>query len=72
MNTGTSLSGVLPFYLFINIYIYIFLIWTIFKVFIECVIVLVLFYVLIFGGLQGTWDLSSLTRGRTHTLCIGR
>ena len=51
MNTGTSLSGVLPFYLFINIYIYIyiFLIWTIFKVFIECVIVLVLFYVLIFG-----------------------
>ena len=48
-----------------------FLIWTIFKVFIEFVAVLLLFYVVVFwpGGL---WDLRSLTRDRTRTPCIGR
>ena len=45
--------------------------WTIFKLFIEFVTVLLLFYVLVFW-LQGMWDLSSLTRDQTHTPCIGR
>ena len=45
--------------------------WTIFKVFIEFVTVLLLFYVFVFGW-QGMWDLSSRTRDRTHTPCIGR
>ena len=48
-----------------------FLMWTIFKVFIEFVTILLLFYVLVFW-LRGTWDLSSLTRDQTHTRCIGR
>ena len=41
------------------------------KVFIECVTILFLFYILAFW-LQGMWDLSSLTRDRTHTSCIWR
>ena len=41
--------------------------WTIFKVFIEF---LLLFYVLVFW-LRGMWDLSSPTRDRTRTPCIG-
>ena len=45
--------------------------WTIFKVFIEFVTLLLLFYVLVFW-LRGMWDLSSPTRGRTHTPYIGR
>ena len=45
--------------------------WTIFKVFIEFVTILLLFYVLGFWPL-GIWDLSSFTRNQTHTLCIGR
>ena len=45
--------------------------WTNFKVFIELVTVLLLFYVLVFW-LQGMWGLSSLTRDGTHTSCIGR
>ena len=45
--------------------------WTISKVFIEFVTVLLLFYVLVFW-LRGMWNLSSLTRDRTHTPCIGR
>ena len=49
----------------------VFLMWTIFKVFIEFVTILLLFYVLVFW-LQGKWDLSSLTRDRTCTPCIGR
>ena len=49
----------------------IFLMWTIFKVFIEFVTILLLFYVLVFWS-QGMWDLSSPTRDRTHTPCIGR
>ena len=38
---------------------------------IEFVTTLLLFYVLVFW-LRGVWDLSSLTRDRTHTPCIGR
>ena len=45
--------------------------WTIFKVFIECVTILLLFHVLVFW-LQGMWDLSSPTRDRNHTPCIAR
>ena len=45
--------------------------WTIFKVFIEFVTILLLFYVLVFWP-RGVWDISSLTRDRTHTPCIGR
>ena len=48
------------------------LMWTIFKVFVEFVPILLLFYVLILGGLQGMWDLSSLTRDQTCTPCLGR
>ena len=44
--------------------------WTILKVFTEFVTILLLFYVLVFW-LRGMWDLSSLTRDRTWTLCIG-
>ena len=51
--------------------IFVFGLWTIFKVFIESVTILLLFYVSVFW-LQGMWDLSSLTRDHTHTPCIGR
>ena len=44
---------------------------TIFKVFIEFVTVLLLLYALVLW-LQGKWDFSSPTRGRTLTSCIGR
>ena len=44
--------------------------WTIFKVFIEFVTVLLLLYVLVFWT-QGMWYLSSPTRDRTCTPCIG-
>ena len=44
--------------------------WTIFKVFIEFVTILLLFYVLSFW-LWGMWDLSSPTRDWTRTACIG-
>ena len=49
----------------------IFLMWTIFKVFIEFVTILLLFYVLVFWP-RGMWDRSSPTRHRTCTPCIGR
>ena len=42
-----------------------------FKVFIEFVTILLLFYVLVFWP-QDLKDLSSLTRDWTHTSCIGR
>ena len=45
--------------------------WTIFKVFIEFVTIVFLFYVLVFWP-QGMWDLSSPTRDGTHTPYIGR
>ena len=45
--------------------------WTVFKVFIEFVTIVLLFYVLVFWP-RGMWDLSSLTRDWTCTPCIGR
>ena len=45
--------------------------WTIFKVFIEFVTTLLLFYVLVFW-LRGMWDLNFPTRDWTHTPCSGR
>ena len=47
------------------------LMWTIFKVFVEFVTILLLFYVLVFW-LRGMWDLSPPTRDRTLTPCIGK
>ena len=47
-----------------------FLMWTVFKIFIEFVIILLLFYVLVFWA-RGMWDWSSLTRNQTCTPCIG-
>ena len=49
----------------------IFLMWTIFKVFIEFVTILLLSYVLAFW-LLGMWDLSSPTRHQTHAFLIER
>ena len=43
----------------------------IFKVFIEFVTILLLFYVFDFS-LQGMWDLSSPAKDQTHTFCIRR
>ena len=45
--------------------------WTILKVFIEFVTILFLFSFLVFWP-QGMWDLSSLTRDRTHGPSIGK
>ena len=45
--------------------------WTILKVFIEFVTILLLFCVLVFWP-RGMWDLSSPTRDRTRNPCIGR
>ena len=63
-----EIKVVIPFF---SLKIFFFLMWTIFKVFIEFVTILLLFYVLVFWP-RGTWDLSSSTRDRTHTPCIGR
>ena len=41
------------------------------KVFIEFVTVSFVFYVLLFWP-QGIWELSSSTKDRTHTPCVGR
>ena len=51
--------------------IFFFFMWTIFKVFIAFVTKLLLFYVLGFWP-WGMWSLSSPTRDRTRTPCIGR
>ena len=48
-----------------------FWIWIIFKVFIESLTILLLFYVLFFWP-RGMWGLSSATRNQTHTSCTGR
>ena len=45
--------------------------WTIFKVFIETVTILLLFYVLVFWP-RGMWDLCSPVRDGTFTPCVGR
>ena len=44
--------------------------WTIFKVFIESVTIVLLFYVLVFWP-QGMWNLSFMTRDRTGTPALG-
>ena len=48
-----------------------FFMWTIFKVFIEVVSILLLFYVSVFCP-WSMWDLNSPTRDQTHTPCMGR
>ena len=57
--------------LFSFLRLFFFLMWTIFKVFIAFITILLLFYVLIFW-LRGMWDLNPPTRDRTRTHCIGR
>ena len=52
-------------------YLKIFLMWTIFKVFIEFTTIFFLFYVLV-SWLQGMWELRSLTKDQACTPCIGR
>ncbi|XP_067580823.1 tectonin beta-propeller repeat-containing protein 2 isoform X3 [Pseudorca crassidens] len=64
-------SLMLPAWITIEPPVQIFLMWTIFEVFIEFVTILLLFYVLVFWP-QGMWDLRSLTRARTRVPCIGR
>ena len=46
--------------------------WTILKVFVEFVTTLLLFYVFWIFWSRGLGDLNCLTRGQTHTPCIGR
>ena len=52
-------------------FLFFFFMWTTFKVFIEFVIILFLFYVLFFWP-WNIWDLSSQTRAQTSTPSIGR
>ena len=64
----------LLFLLFLKDFLFVlfcFLMWTNFKVFIEFVTILLLFYVLVFWA-RGIRHLSSQARDRTHTPCIGR
>ena len=61
-----------PPYFFFFLKIFFFLMWTIFKVFIELVTILLLFYALGFFSLQGLWDLISPTRDQTCAPYIGR
>jgi len=60
-------EGSLSWVFFLNI-LFFFLVWTIFKVFIEFVAILLLFYIFVFWP-QGMWDLSFPTRDWT---CIHR
>ena len=55
----------------LNQVFFVFWMWVIFKVFIEFVTTLLLFYVLFFCP-RSMWYLSPLTRGQTHTPCFGR
>ena len=48
------------------------LLWTIFKVFIKSVTVLILFFQVLAFWPRGMWDLISPTRDQTHTSCTGR
>ena len=50
---------------------FLFWVWTIFKVFIEFVTILLLFYVLDFWP-QGMWDFISPTRDQSHSPCFRR
>ena len=60
-----SLSCKLPLGFFFSLRIFFFKMWTIFKVFIEFITVLILFYVSVFWP-QGMWELSSGS-GRDQT-----
>ena len=43
--------------------------WAVFKIFTECITVLLLSYVWVFWP-RDMWDLTSLTGDQTHTPCI--
>ena len=58
------------FFFFLRFFFFFFL-WTISKVFIEFVTILLLFYVLVFWP-QGMWNLNSPTRDQTRTPCVER
>ena len=47
-------------------FLLLFLMWTIFKVFTEFFTIFLLFYILVFWP-QDMWGLGSLTRDQTHT-----
>ena len=49
-----------------------FLMWTMFKVFVEFVTILLLFCALVFWPPRGRWDLRSPTRDRTWNHCTAR
>ena len=59
------------FFFFLKIFFFFFGCEPFFKVFIEFVTILFLFYVLALWS-RGLWDLSSLTRDQTCTPCVGR
>ena len=59
------------FFIIFFLKIFLFLMWTIFEVFIQLVTVLFLFPVLLFW-LRGLWNLSSPTRDGICTPCLGR
>ena len=70
IRAGKGLGACQPhFVLFLGLFV--FLMWTIFKDFIEFDTILLLFYALVFWP-QDMWDLSSLMSDGTCTLCIGR
>ena len=54
------------------IFLKIFLMWTMFKVFIEDVNNIPSVFCFVFFWPGGMWDLSSPTRDQTYTSCIGR
>ena len=71
MKMQTDITRTLLFIVFLKIYI----MWAIFKVFIEFIAILLLFYVLWFGGIFQPWvmwDLIFLTRDQTHTVYIAK
>ena len=61
MKVNHNLTAILSFPSFFFLKKKIFLTWTVFKVFIDFVTILLLYYVLVFW-LGGVWDLSSPTR----------
>ena len=58
---GSNRKLIPSFWLLLFFFLRFFLMWTIFKVFIEFVTILLLFYVLVFWP-RGMWDLSSPTK----------
>ena len=60
-NTPMKAGLIDPIYFFPHLFLKIFFMWTIFKVFIEFLIIFPLFYVLVFW-LKGMCNLTSLTR----------